>query len=293
MKLISVFKKIGRVIYSTLLCIKYPFLYPRNRWTDKHYNCWKIIDYHRENYGKAFFGISLHFLDETSESKNPREYYKFLDPQKEEYLRTDHSGDDLIIYQGKRRGRIEKILKKIKIGSEIHYSGWLKGKNNTLIIRVKSLDELKDEYKGSFNYLQSIINHKLAFKIKFLDWIENYILQIIHFPTSHTELDSMDKGWRKAFGLDFCRDLRKALIKIGGYKLLYDFRILQIKEKYGRLEVYCIGYNDEINKVISKYSKLSERTCVRCGKPATWISKGWISPYCDDCIPDKTNATRC
>lgn len=22
-----------------------------------------------------------------------------------------------------------------------------------------------------------------------------------------------------------------------------------------------------------------------CGKPATQITTGWISPYCDDCIP--------
>lgn len=93
------------------------------------------------------------------------------------------------------------------------------------------MDELKDEYKGNFNYLQSIINPKLAFKIKFLDWIEKYILQVMHFPTLYTELDCMDIGWRKAFGMDFCKDLRKALIRVGGYKLLYNFRILQIKEK--------------------------------------------------------------
>lgn len=293
MRLISIFKNIWRVIYSTLLCIRYPFLYPRNRWTDKHYNCWKIIEYHRNNYGKAFFSIYLHFLDETSESNNPREYYKFLDDQKEEYLRTDHCGDELTIYQGKRRGKIEKILKKIKLGSEIRYSGWLRGKKGVLIIGVKSVEELKDEFKGSFNHIQPIVNYKLAFKIKFLDWIEKYILQIIHFPTSHTELDWMSLGWKKAFGLDFCKDLKKAIIKTAGYRELYKFRILQIKEKYGRLEVYCLGYNKEINKVISKYSKLSEKTCVVCGKPATWISNGWISPYCDDCVPDKKNATKC
>ena len=292
MKLISVFKKIGRVIYSTLLCIKYPFLYPRNRWTDKHYNCWKIIEYHRENYGKAYHLISLQITDKEVNSEEQTEYYKFLDTKKETYLRTDYSGDELVIYLGRNKGTIEKIIKKIKLGSKIYDSSWVSGKN-VLVLKVNSVEELKEIYNGDFNYIRLTINQILAFKIKILDWIEKYPLQIIHFPTYYTELDSMDKGWREAFGMNFCKDLRKALIRTGGYKLLFRFRILQIKEKYGRLEVYCIGYNDEINKVISKYSKLSEKTCIRCGKPATWISKGWISPYCDDCVPDKINAIKC
>ena len=292
MKLISVFKKIGRVIYSTLLCIKYPFLYPRNRWTDKHYNCWKIIEYHRENYGKAYHLISLQTTDKEVNSEEQTEYYKFLDTKKETYLRTDYSGDELVIYLGRNKGTIEKIIKKIKLGSKIYDSSWVSGKN-VLVLKVNSVEELKEIYNGDFNCIRLTINQILAFKIKILDWIEKYPLQIIHFPTYYTELDSMDKGWREAFGMNFCKDLRKALIRTGGYKLLFRFRILQIKEKYGRLEVYCIGYNDEINKVISKYSKLSEKTCIRCGKPATWISKGWISPYCDDCVPDKINAIKC
>ena len=292
MKLISVFKKIGRVIYSTLLCIKYPFLYPRNRWTDKHYNCWKIIEYHRENYRKAYCLISLQITDKEVNSEEQTEYYKFLDTKKETYLRTDYSGDELVIYLGRNKGTIEKIIKKIKLGSKIYDSSWVSGKN-VLVLKVNSVEELKEIYNGDFNCIRLTINQILAFKIKILDWIEKYPLQIIHFPTYYTELDSMDKGWKDAFGMNFCKDLRKALIRTGGYKLLFGFRILQIKEKYGRLEVYCIGYNDEINKVISKYSKLSEKTCIRCGKPATWISKGWISPYCDDCVPDKINAIKC
>ena len=292
MKLISVFKKIGRVIYSTLLCIKYPFLYPRNRWTDKHYNCWKIIEYHRENYGKAYHLISLQITDKEVNSEEQTEYYKFLDTKKETYLRTDYFGDELVIYLGRNKGTIEKIIKKIKLGSKIYDSSWVSGKN-VLVLKVNSVEELKEIYNGDFNCIRLTINQILAFKIKILDWIEKYPLQIIHFPTYYTELDSMDKGWKDAFGMNFCKDLRKALIRTGGYKLLFRFRILQIKEKYGRLEVYCIGYNDEINKVISKYSKLSEKTCIRCGKPATWISKGWISPYCDDCVPDKINAVKC
>lgn len=39
----------------------------------------------------------------------------------------------------------------------------------------------------------------------------------------------------------------------------------------------------KIQDIISKYEKISARTCIECGKPATKISLGWISPWCDDC----------
>ena len=293
MKLISSFKYLWRVISKTLLCVRYPFLYPRNRWTGKHYNCWKILEYHRDNYDKAWFGVSLQFIDKTSEGYNSLEYYKFLDDQTEEYLRTGNNGDELTIYYGKRKGKIEKVLKKIKLGSKIKYSRWLRGSKHALIVEVESLNELKEEYKGTFKYIHSTLNPWLAFKIKFLDWLERTVLQIIHFPTSYTELDQMSIGWKKAFGKEFCKDLKKAIIKTGGHELLFNFRITQIKEKYGELRVYYEGYGEEIDKVIEKYRQLSQKTCIMCGKPATYISKGWISPYCDDCIPDKENAEKC
>ena len=31
-----------KILNSIILCIRFPFLYPRNRFTDKHYNNWKI-----------------------------------------------------------------------------------------------------------------------------------------------------------------------------------------------------------------------------------------------------------
>lgn len=36
-------KKIKRIIESCYMCVKYPFLYPRNRFTGLHYNNWTII----------------------------------------------------------------------------------------------------------------------------------------------------------------------------------------------------------------------------------------------------------
>lgn len=86
-------------------------------------------------------------------------------------------------------------------------------------------------------------------------------------------------GWIKAFGHELIDELMAAAASEG----LEDFTILQIKEKYGALRVYCMPTTEKIEKIIDKYIDLSERTCCICGKPATHLSTGWICPYCDEC----------
>ena len=73
--------------------------------------------------------------------------------------------------------------------------------------------------------------------------------------------------------------------------MLYKWRITDIKEKFGRFQLYCNYGSDELYKIINKYEELSWNTCINCGKPATHTSKGWISPYCGDCI-NKDNPDR-
>jgi hypothetical protein len=60
----------------------------------------------------------------------------------------------------------------------------------------------------------------------------------------------------------------------------------EIKEKYGGLRLAATGGNSETDAIIDRCERDSQRICVKCGKPATRISKGWICPYCDDCIGD-------
>lgn len=107
------------------------------------------------------------------------------------------------------------------------------------------------------------------------------------FDFSFTELDLMPDGWRMVFGEQMCEEIKEALLTSGsskeeGLAALYDYRILEIKEKYGQLRWYDTGGADEITE---KYLKISERVCVECGKPATRQSTHWICPYCDDCGP--------
>lgn len=99
---------------------------------------------------------------------------------------------------------------------------------------------------------------------------------------SYTLLHSMPEGWLKAFSIDFCNDLKKAL---SGYTkdVRKSFRIYDIKEKYGYLRVSCNWYTPEIDEVIKKYEKISRKTCVHCGHKAKWLSKGYVLPFCKEC----------
>ena len=113
----------------------------------------------------------------------------------------------------------------------------------------------------------------------------------IEYP--YTYLDDMPYGWKRAFGIQMCEEIRKVLIK-GNY--LYDYRIAQIKEKFGTLRWYDEGAPDsiykEIQDIIYKYEEISAHTCITCGKSAIKISTGWISPFCDKCagkLSDRVN----
>ena len=69
----------------------------------------------------------------------------------------------------------------------------------------------------------------------------------------------------------------------------HRIRFFEIKEKYGGLRLAATGGNSETDAIIDRCERDSQRICVECGKPATRISKGWICPYCDDCIGDRVS----
>ena len=104
------------------------------------------------------------------------------------------------------------------------------------------------------------------------EWFENWTL-----------LDDMPDGWRKAFGEQMCEEIRNAILEKGTEEDLQHYRILQIKEKYGQLRWYTNWSTADLDKIVNKYTALSEETCIRCGKPAAWVSCGYISPFCDEC----------
>ena len=83
-------------------------------------------------------------------------------------------------------------------------------------------------------------------------------------------------------------DELKAILEKADY--VDKFRFVQIKEKYGTLRLYHEGVPEKIYAEVeeweAKYDGLSEKTCIHCGKPAKYVSIGWISPWCEDCAKE-------
>lgn len=185
-------KKFFNIINSIYLCIRFPFLYPRNRFSDTHYTNWE-------------------FVNKTTE------FYK---------KHATHTSDFKVIWDN-------------PINEFIH---------------------------------------------KFRKFYHNKFLQIIHCIPTHTELDSMPNGWRKAFGIQMCKELKKELKKV---KFLHKYRVLQIKEKYGVLCWYSNFTSVNVDKIIMKYEYISKYTCITCGCPATCYTpiECWEAPYCDEHFP--------
>ena len=58
----------------------------------------------------------------------------------------------------------------------------------------------------------------------------------------------------------------------------------QVKEKYGILNFYCHGGNDQIDGMISLAETMSSNTCEFCGSTENvGKTNGWIYTICKDC----------
>ena len=103
----------------------------------------------------------------------------------------------------------------------------------------------------------------------------------------YTRADDIPRGWRIAFGDQMLEELDQLLKK---YNFEKEYRIVQIKEKFGGLRWYDDGFPEEgweeYKAWLYKYEDLSFKTCMSCGKPAIGFTKGWIMPLCKDCMKD-------
>lgn len=97
----------------------------------------------------------------------------------------------------------------------------------------------------------------------------------------HGEYDLPD-GWLQLF-LQCCEDIYEPLKKVD---YLHKFRFTQIKEKWGRMELYTHGATKEVQDIIDKYRFLSQQVCSVCGKPATVMTYGYVCPYCSEHVKD-------
>lgn len=277
-------RKIFKPIESTYLCLKYPFLYPRNRFTGKHYNNWALHQYHVDNYKKAvklllikLYNIDNWYNEEDNNVSNTPAislfgyYYKIV------------NGIIELYYLG-------KLIKKIDIYSITEsYSSISKigfvGNDEKHLKFCIVFDNDTVIQKSRYIFINHIINKWLYLKIRLADFLNDYVLQVIHCIPTYTEIDAMKygcPGWYKRFGKELLKDMKKQLTKD---KMLYSFRITQIKEKYGRFELYCSFATKEMYGLLEKYGSLSEHICIDCGKDADVITSPytWQCPYCNGC----------
>jgi hypothetical protein len=85
-----------------------------------------------------------------------------------------------------------------------------------------------------------------------------------------------DDGW---FELEWqlCENLEKLVPK--------DYKLMQVKEKYGTLRWYDCGGTDAVNGQVRLAEKASAETCEVCGKKAQLCSTGgWLKTLCEGCL---------
>ena len=96
--------------------------------------------------------------------------------------------------------------------------------------------------------------------------------------------DEIPSGWYTAFGEQMIDELNEILVK---NEFENRYQISQIKEKWGELRWYDTGFPDKMGveflEWLDKYEDLSSKTCIKCGEPATHVTRGWIMPMCDKC----------
>jgi len=166
---------------------------------------------------------------------------------------------------------------------------------------TKEYLEIKDRYPSekynAYEGWKDDLNRIIEFNKNLIDrypWLKPYNRWTGEtadtYDYSYTELDEMPEGWRLAFGDQMVEEIDNELKK---FDFNECYKIVQIKEKWGGLRWYDGGCprGSNIDEIIHKYEELSFKTCIDCGKPAEWISKGWISPYCTDCANKRLDST--
>ena len=150
---------------------------------------------------------------------------------------------------------------------------------------------MSSEYLDWLNDLRNAPHHSKAYNqwlcITF-PWLRPRNIwkdtEIDDYDYDYTLLDDMPDGWYEAFGEKMCFEL-KAILEEADYE--QDYRVIEIKEKFGGLRWYDNGAPASIYKkiqdVIYKYESISYKTCVSCGAPADGLTTGWVMPFCQHC----------
>ena len=276
--LIKPLKKILKIPYHTYMCIKYPFLYPRNRWDGKHH-AYMLNNLKCKLWNKAIEEI---YITGKVLSEIPKQKSMYIPNGCFDALLSEDK--QIITFVNNIEYKYFKINKVIW-GDKFEVLGIIPLKissGNTIIqILVKIKDETDKNNYGFSYHTVNLIKNKFYYNLyKIAKWVDEKILDNIFILPTYNKWEAVEPGWNKAFGKQFLKELKQQLIKD---KMLYKWRITDIKEKWGRLQLYCNYGSKELYQIIRKYENLSWNYCIYCGKPTEVISTGWISPYCKEC----------
>ena len=264
-------KRLFKILNSISLCIRFPFLYPRNRFSGKHtvYINW-MANLIYKYYCKSYYSVSL--------------YYKFYkDPQecttttKQVFFKDKYNFRVRLLRNNTILRFYSDILKEpydfniqSHVGDNFKISGISIGKsafNNVPIVyyHVHKKEVTNVNYGFSFKKLEFVADTRSLKIYTTLNYIHENIIPKICFIPTYTELNSMPIGWRKAFGIQMCKEIKQALKK---HNYLYNYRIMQIKEKYG-----CYDEKTEILTLSGwKYFKdLNDEEIVATLNPKTHV----------------------
>ena len=128
------------------------------------------------------------------------------------------------------------------------------------------------------------------------EWLEKYpwLRGYDPYPEENdsdiNSLEWLPEGWVKAFGEEMCEDLDRV---IKSENLQDEFRIIEAKEKYGQIRLYCDPCIPAIQDVLRVYEACSEVICVYCGsiENVKFTNFGWCQPCCKSCF-EKTSYVR-
>lgn len=278
------FLNLPKTIYSCYLCIRFPFLYPRNRFTDRHHNIYWFEE--RISLLKTIETntVNIKYVNESEYDNTKCNYMSFyVNGKNFGIARTWSKNKESYFYIRDSRKNVfdfkdERILSKGSI-KNVFYC------NSDKCIYVICSDDFKLNDDIPHIMIELSKNKFISHLISAMNFLY-FICGLFYSIPEYTELDQMPTGWRKKFGIKMCKEIKRELKKYG---YLRKYRIMQIKEKYGTLRWYDNGSPDGcVYPIIDKYENISYHTCIECGKPANYLSTGWISPYCKNCIGDRT-----
>lgn len=89
--------------------------------------------------------------------------------------------------------------------------------------------------------------------------------------------------WVNDWNLKNCNENVKPSSTTLGWEKL---RIVQVKEKFGMLTIYCNFYPDNLHEKLFDLEQRSAKICERCGKTEGTTCKashGWIYTLCPQC----------